>query len=214
MLSSSASSLSSLAMRQLSPVYFFLRVLVSYPHLLLAASHLLLAAAPSAGHRLMCGVPYTALPLATLMSVEAGVGMVVRRKEAKEYGTKRIVEGVWEDGQNCLIVEDIVTTGGSVLDTAELLRGLGMEVTDCVVLLDRQQGGVENLGRGGVQVHSVVQLGRVLELLVENNRITGEMAEKVRQFVRENQVKKDDGDRPGEKQWERTRLFVCLCWDK
>ena len=124
---------------QESPIYFDLRVLVSYPDLLLTSSRLLSSSVPpSRRTSLLCGVPYTALPIATVMAVEAGVGMVVRRKEAKDYGTKKMVEGVWKDGQNCVVVNDIVTTGGSVLETAELLRKHGMEVTDCVVLLDRE----------------------------------------------------------------------------
>ena len=115
---------------QESLIYFDLCVLVFYPDLLLTSS----------------------------MAVEAGVGMVVRRKEAKDYGTKKMVEGVWKDGQNCVVVKDIVTTGGSVVETAELLRKQGMEVTDCVVQLDRQQGGEARLGVEGLKLHSVLKV--------------------------------------------------------
>jgi len=169
---------------QESPVYFDLRVLVSHPSLLSTCSSLLSSLVPSESKAaLLCGVPYTALPMATLMAVSQGVGMVVRRKEAKQYGTKKLLEGVWEQGQECLVVEDVVTTGGSVLETATILRDHGMTVKSCVVLLDREQGACESLLNNGVSVHSVVRVSQVLSVLVAAGRLDQDMAARVTEFL-------------------------------
>ena len=190
-----------------SPVYFDLRVLVSYPHLLSSCARLMLEKRPLLSSRdLVCGVPYTALPMATIMSVESGSGMVIRRKEVKSYGTKKLVEGVWRPGQSCLIVEDVVTSGGSVAETVRVLRDQGMCVSECVVLLDREQGGVENLGMVGVSVTSVMTVSQVLEVLRSHDKISESKVKQVKQFIQNNQTLNQDQKHVKKKFSERCNL--------
>jgi uridine monophosphate synthetase len=171
-----------------SPFYVDLRLTVSHPPILRRVAAALAAAASDAPHSVLCGVPYTALPFATVMSIESGVPMVMRRKEAKGYGTKRIVEGVWKDGDACLVVEDLVTSGLSVMETVAPLVEAGMTVTDVVVLLDREQGARANLERSNVQLHAVLTITSMVDILLADGRIDDAVASSVRQFVAENQV--------------------------
>ncbi|KAL5502250.1 hypothetical protein EMCRGX_G008995 [Ephydatia muelleri] len=143
-----------------SPIYIDLRAIIAYPPLLEALSKLLWKAAVSQGcpYKTVCGVPYTAIPLATCISVREGLPMLLKRKEAKAYGTKKMVEGDVKEGEECLVVEDVVTTGESVLETVRSLRAEGLTVNSAVVVLDRNQGAGLNLTREGVTLHRVLVL--------------------------------------------------------
>jgi len=175
----------------LSPIYFNLRVIIGYPELLRKISELLWKAADNAGasYQITCGVPYTALPLATCISLDHNIPMVIRRREAKDYGTKQMIEGVYAKGDTCLIVEDVVTSGGSVYETAVELNKVQVIVKDAVVLLDRGQGGKERLMVDNIKLHSVLEIAYVLDVLVESKKITRRTFDAVHKFINDNQFK-------------------------
>ncbi|EME28177.1 bifunctional orotate phosphoribosyltransferase / orotidine-5'-phosphate decarboxylase isoform 1 [Galdieria sulphuraria] len=157
-----------------SPIYIDLRLTISYPSLLRQVVSCLQDVCRSLSYDILCGVPYTALPFATLLSVESGVPMVMRRKEIKDYGTKKAIEGVFQPNQTCLIIEDLVTSGSSVLETLEPLLKESLRVKDVVVLLDREQGGKDNLAKHNVRLHSVLKMTDILETLRHSGRLSVE----------------------------------------
>ena len=171
-----------------SPIYFDLRVIISHPDVMKQVSELLWIASKNCSipYASICGVPYTALPLATCISAYHDIPMLIRRKEAKSYGTKKLVEGQFCTGDVCLVIEDVVTTGSSVRETVEALTSEGLKVHDAVVLLDREQGGKENLAATGVQLHSVISISQLLDCLLKVDKIDQAMVDSVKRFLAEN----------------------------
>lgn len=151
-----------------SKIYLDLRQIVSHPHVLRAVSDAIWEKVSASKFDLICGVPYTALPIATCVSLDHNVPMIMRRKEKKEYGTKQQIEGKYEAGQSCLIIEDVITSGASILETTAELEAAGLKVKDLAVLIDRQQGGKENLQAKNYAVHAVFTMQEIFKLLLQS----------------------------------------------
>ena len=171
-----------------SPFYVDLRPLASDPKILKKLANYLLEMLPLDNFDIICGVPYAALPMATAMSLESYIPLIIKRKEAKSYGTKKLIEGIYEKGQNCLLVEDVITSGKSLVETIEEVENEGIKVSDIVVVLDRQQGGKEKLEEKGYKVHSLYNISEVVEILREVNYIDDEEVARIQDFVNGNQV--------------------------
>ena len=167
----------------ISPIYIDLRMLVSFPDLLKEVASAYLPILGELAFDRLAGLPYAALPIATAISLQGSWALIYPRKEAKTYGTKAEIEGLYNDNERVVIVDDLATTGSSKLESIEKLASAGLKVKDIVVLIDRQSGAAEALAKAGLQLHSVVTLTELLDYYEQNNRVPEEQIRQARQFI-------------------------------
>jgi orotate phosphoribosyltransferase len=167
-----------------SPIYIDLRLIISYPGLLQDIGEAIWNKISHIPFDLLCGVPYTALPIATAISLKHQKPMLMRRKEAKGYGTKKEIEGVYSLGQQCMIIEDLITSGASILETTGPLQSEGLRISHAAVLIDREQGGRQYLKDKGIEVHSVMTISALLNNLQENGKINQDTFHRSMEFIR------------------------------
>lgn len=171
----------------LSPFYIDLRLIISYPKLLQQIADAIWKTVEKQQFDHICAVPYTALPIATAISLSHEIPMLMRRKEAKDYGTRKIIEGNFKPHDTCLVVEDLITSGASIFETIQPLEEVGIKVADVVVFLDREQGGKALVEKRGYRFHSVISISHLLEILRRENKISEQTIHDVHTFIRENQ---------------------------
>lgn len=166
-----------------SPLYIDLRLLVSDPALLQQAAAAYAQALTGLSYDRLAGVPYAALPIGAALSLHVGKPLLYPRKEAKTYGLGKSIEGAWQPGERVVVIEDLVTSGGSTLKTVELLRAAGLLVEDVVVLIDREQGARANLAAAGLNLHAVFSLSQVLDSLHRAGLLDAAVLAKVRAYL-------------------------------
>lgn len=104
---------------------------------------------------MLAGLELGGVPIATMLSQVTDLPTLFVRKQAKEYGTCKFAEGGDIKGKKLLIVEDVVTSGGQIIESCKALRSEGAIITDVVCVIDREAGGVENLQREGLRLHAL-----------------------------------------------------------
>lgn len=165
-----------------SPIYINPRVLISQPQALQRIAGIMEQETRSgiarvrprcAPYQVVAGVPLGGLHLATAFSLTANVPMIYARRETRR-GKGHAIEGRFEEGQTVLVVDDLITTGGSVLATVEALQRVGLHVQDVIVLIDRDQGAAARLRRQALHLISLLPLKVMLNYYMASGLIEEE----------------------------------------
>jgi orotate phosphoribosyltransferase len=112
--------------------------------------------------RRLAGPELGAVALAAAASLESGLPFVIVRKAAKEYGTAKRLEGLYEEGECVCLIEDVVTSGGALLESVDVLRAAGLVVDTAVCVVDREEGGADALARRSVRLRPLFRAGELL----------------------------------------------------
>jgi orotate phosphoribosyltransferase len=104
-----------------------------------------------------------AVALAAAGSLASGLPFLIVRNAAKEYGTSKRVEGLYEEGECVCLVEDVVTSGGALLEAVQALREVGLGVRTAVCVVDREEGGADALARQAVRLRPIFRASDLLE---------------------------------------------------
>lgn len=166
---------------RMSPIYIDLRLLASFPNALREA-------AAAYRHRLktltfdrIAATPLAGLPIGTAICLDMNLPLIYPRKTVKGYGTGKQIEGQWEIGQTVVVVDDLITSGDSLLKGITFLKAAGLRVNEAVVLIDREQGGREALEEQGYRLHSLMTIGQLLAIMESKERITSHQRARILQ---------------------------------
>ncbi|MFQ5858384.1 MAG: orotate phosphoribosyltransferase, partial [Anaerolineae bacterium] len=166
-----------------TPIYIDLRLLVSDPAVMRMVARAYAGLLRDLSFDRIAGIPYAGLPIATAVGLETGRPVIYPRREVKGHGTGRAIEGRYRAGETVVVLDDLITTGGSKFEAIEPLEAAGLRVLDVVVLIDREQGGGAELAEAGYQLHSLLSLSSILETLERHGHITPEVRSEVEAYL-------------------------------
>lgn len=131
------------------------------------------------------GVPTAGVPFATMVSQKLGIPLIYYRQARKEHGVRKKIEGTLERNDRILVVDDLITTGESVIEAAEVVRDQGGVVNELVVLLDREQGGRERLRASRIEPHVLFKISDAMDWLHQVGLIGDKVHETVKEYINE-----------------------------
>ncbi len=131
------------------------------------------------------GVPTAGVPFATVVSQKLAIPLIYYRQARKEHGVRKKIEGILERNDRVLIIDDLITTGESVIESAEVVRDQGGVVNELVVLLDREQGGREKLRSARIEPHVLFKISDAMEWLHTVGLIEDKVFDTVKSYIKE-----------------------------
>ncbi|THB64156.1 MAG: orotidine-5'-phosphate decarboxylase, partial [Spirochaetaceae bacterium] len=167
----------------MSPYYIDLRRVVTAPKLLRMVAQAYAAAVEGLDYDRIAGIPVAALPLATAVSLVTGKPMIYPRMEKKAHGTGNRIEGGFQPGEKILLLDDLITTGGSKLEAVEILREAGLVVEELVVLLERGTRGRKEMSEAGMRLHSCMLVDELFAYCHDEGIITPDQMAQMRSFT-------------------------------
>lgn len=142
--------------------YFDKYQFTAYPELLREVAHYLSALLP-ASIEVIAGLEMGGIPIATALSLETGIPVAFVRKQAKGYGTNRVAEGAPVEAKNVCLIEDIMTTGGQAIQSAQLLRTENAQIEYTLCVIERALQARDNLQQVGIELLSLFTAEELLQ---------------------------------------------------
>jgi len=164
-----------LASGRTSSYYLNLRVVPSHPEVYSAVARAYKGLAEEVGRSefdVVAGVATAGIAFSSPLALLLKKPMVYVRSEEKGHGLGGLIEGAVSPGLRALVVDDLVTTGGSVLLAVGALRRAGCRVDDALVLVDRMEGGASNLLEKGVRLHSFATVRELVDVIYRSKQVT------------------------------------------
>ncbi len=176
-----------LASGKSSSYYVDLRLVPSYPHeFRMMVKYLENQITDDVGldnFESIVSVPTGGLVIASALAIETVKPLIYVRSKPKNYGTSKSVEGKIHDGMKVVMIDDVATTGGSVVNAIKSLTDVNIPVKDAYVIVDRMEGANEALAELGVKMHSILNILQITEILYEQKMIDIEILEKVKRQI-------------------------------
>ena len=129
------------------------------------------------------GVPTAGIPFATMVSQKLSMPLIYYRQARKEHGVRKKIEGILDRNDRILVVDDLITTGESVIEAAEVVRDQGGVVNEMVVLLDREQGGQERLRAARIEPHVLFNISDAMSWLHSVGLLEDEIYKTVKDYI-------------------------------
>jgi len=131
----------------------------------------------------LVSVPTSGLVIASALAIETVKPLIYVRNKPKDYGTSKSIEGSFEQGKKALMIDDVATTGGSVVNAIKLLKEAGIVISDAFVIINRMEGASEALEAEGVKIYNLTDILEITNSLYDQNLISNDVLENVKNQI-------------------------------
>ena len=173
-----------------SSYYVDLRLIPSYPHqfrkMIKNLQNLIVEKTGLGDFDCLASVPTGGLVVTSALAIEIVKPLIYVRSKPKEHGTTKSIEGKISAGMKVVMVDDVMTTGTSVLNGINQLKEAGLLVSDLYVVINRLEGGDKALSDIGVQTHQLTDILEITDILFQEKLIDKEIFEKIKNQVNRN----------------------------
>lgn len=158
-----------LASGMISPYYIDLRIVPSFPDAFTKVcnlySKMIEKEVGAENFDRIAGIPVAGMPFASVVAYQFKKPFLFIRKDVKMHGREKKIEGILMPGNKVLLMDDLITTGMSLVDAAKTLRAEGGVINDVVVLVDREEGGKESISKDGMTLHYLLKASEAAQKL-------------------------------------------------
>ena len=176
-----------LASGKSSSYYVDLRLVPSYPHefrmMIKYLENQITEDIGLENFESIVSVPTGGLVIGSALAIETVKPLIYVRSKPKDYGTSKSVEGKIHEGMKVVMIDDVATTGGSVVNAIKSLNEVNVPVKDAYVIVDRMEGATESLSELGVKMHSILNILQITEILYDQKMINVDILDKVKKQI-------------------------------